>query len=300
MTALTPSSPTTPLGRRALLRGAAWTVPAVTMAAAAPAYATSDQAGTPPNSGVTPGPTCRPVYYRLDWARDWTRPAGGTGTRSVLVTPGNTELDEWDPVNLTVSSTFFGNMQALDIDAARNLAVTQAAVGGTGSRGLTLAQRLSSNDARTTQASHTDRQVVSFTFDRDVTQLSFTITDIDGHEHEAARTILWWTTPGVGQYHDRVHLSLPAEGRLGNRVSGQGSDSAPWVSSIAPNTGSEGQDNASTLATSSSRGNVAVTFSEPVRSFSLAFSNAETRQVNANGQQAIFLSNFSFTASSCM
>lgn len=276
------------LGRRTLLRGTAWSVPVVAITAAAPAYANS---------------ACGELPYRVNWnasgASGWTYAAaanGLSGTGHIHATPSVTPApgQQTDAFVVSVTNQFHGRMRALANTSATNMQVTEGNVGGTGSRGLTLAQNLNTNAERNYDT-HNDRQVITFTFDRDVTELSFTITDIDGYKVSDG----FFGFGAAWQYRDNAYVSLPTTATLGDRVSGSGTASQPWRSNIEPNTDTEGTATASSLSITSNRGNVALQFAQAVRSFSLTFYNSETRVRRSNGQQAIYLTNFSFTANSC-
>lgn len=268
--------------RRGVLGAATWSVPALTLASAAPAFATSLRAG------------CQPMTYQLTWGQRgaWTYQASssspGNGTGTILATPASQPApgQVMDALPVVFTNTFHGRMvRRGDLTTEGNMVVTSAQVGGTGSRGLEMWQGLSNTSARSASAVYQDRQVITFDFGRPVTNLSFTITDVDAYETSAWR----------GQYRDAVHVSVPpTRAVLGNRVAGAGTQASPWTSATAPSS-STGLDNAT-----SSRGNVALTYAGPIRSLAVTFWNTETRALSNNASQAIYFSSFAFTANSCL
>jgi hypothetical protein len=255
--------------RRNVVRSAAWTVPVVAASTAVPAYAAS----------------CGSTSYnwRLDWQNNTTtdafttsysvdKPAGansvhvGTavitgppGSSAVIVTFKNSVVgtDRRHPTNMTVESTTnIGNLGAQE-------------------RGLLL---WNTNILAGREAS---RQVVDITFSRAVSNLRFTITDIDSNN-----------SPGsANDYRDQVELTgvrtgvATARGGGNFYVVGAGTQASPW----------QMYDNDTAAGDSAdARGNLAVTYAGPVSSFRLDYWNS-----SGNGQQAIFLSDFTFDALGC-
>ena len=168
--------------RRTLVRSAAWSVPVVSLAAAAPAFAASP---------------CDPKTYLLDWGTtSYTR----TDARNASAT---VTLAGSAPVTVTFKSVSFG---ANTPDATRNLSVppntgTSTTLdpvvnnlgGRTGERGLMLTHSAST-------AGRDNRQEITITFSRAVQGLTFFITDIDRIT--------------ASPYADRVELtSVPAVAR---------------------------------------------------------------------------------------
>lgn len=131
----------------------------------------------------------------------------------------------------------------------------------------------------------TYRQEVRISFDRPVTGLSFTITDIDTQFSDADLT---WS--------DRVELSpdltsfaFPA----GSEVIGRGRNEGTGSTTIGP---FRRTDNLNVDNTGDNSGNVNVSYSSrpATTPFLLSFWTN-----NAAGDQRIFLSDFEFTASTC-
>lgn len=72
--------------RRSVLKTAAWTVPAITLAAAAPAFATSD----------APGPVCEIAGWRTNHGhKDYGKPESGTHHYHVTVACASTVRAVW-------------------------------------------------------------------------------------------------------------------------------------------------------------------------------------------------------------
>lgn len=276
------SSPTP--SRRALLTASAWTVPAVVLATSAPAFATSGDAPL----------RCEDASYFYNWAGSgWTyqstqavtagtRAGVGFGYAGVVNAPAPGVSS--DPVKVTVANSFSGSMVGLVNSSGKNMVVPTHHVGGLETRGLELYQGISTGKARSVGAERRlDSQTLKVTFDRPVSNVSFSITDID------------FT---VGQYSDRVEIAVPvpytAVPTSKATVLGAGTQSSPWRGAYSGGNVDHVTD---------SRGNVAVTFNGTVSEFTLRFWNADggsqSQALTAKGAQAIFLSNFTFRASTC-
>lgn len=164
-----PSTPDTPsTTRRSLVRGAAWSVPTISLVAAAPAFAASP---------------CDPQTYRIDWGTTpYTPPASLTanpnsGTAVVAGSAGGQTM------NVTFASTLGGTATRFD----SNLTVLPTLnIGGLGANERGLAIR-----STTTSTVNANRQTITVTFARAVSALSFTIVDLDL----------------AGNFWDRVSLS---------------------------------------------------------------------------------------------
>lgn len=235
------------------------------------------------------------MAYELNWGGQgaWSyeltgeaNPGNGSGT--IEATPVGTPSagQQFDPLSIVFTNTFFGRMRRAGDFTEGNMIVTPGGVGGTGRRGLEMWQQQTSTGPRNANAVHNDRQTITFDFGRPVTGLSFTITDIDGY-----RT----NTRNTGQYRDALYVSQPPTSvTLGSRVQGAGTQASPWTSNQVPST-SSALDNAT-----DGRGNVTLTYAGPVQALSVTFYNTETRALTGSGSQAIYFTNFSFTANSCM
>lgn len=256
--------------RRNVVRTAAWTVPVVAATVAAPAFAASCGSTT-----YTYTLTWNTVPYATS-----TSGSGATltkvGTATVSGPSGST------PVQVTFTSTSVGT----DTRSANNLTVdasTYPNVGGSGSTGLLLQHR-------NIVAGRGSRQEVAIHFSRPVTGLAFTISDIDANNARG--------TDQSNDFYDRVELSgsrsftTKARGTNTSYVIGTGVAGAE-------NTAGEGpwrMYNDSTVANDNGddSGNVNVTYNGAVQDIALTYWNAR-----GTGNQAIFLSTFTFTASGC-
>lgn len=257
-----PSRPT----RRAVARGAAWSVPVVAAGAAAPYAAASP---------------CPPVSYTLDWLDDGTRtyarasssqafalvlPVGGSGPTARVdfgaTTTGEIELTG---LNLEISSTGVGGLSPAE-------------------RGLVLSQRLLTA-AGATPPGRDARQDLTIAFTDPVssspltvTDLRFTVTDVDG------------STTSPNNFVDRVELS-PAATSLttGAAVTGTGTSPSP----LAPTVDDQPLDD-----TTSNLGNATVTIAGPVSgAVTVTYWNATTRPLMLpdDAIQQVYLTNISFT-----
>lgn len=156
--------------RRSVVRGAAWSVPVVSMAATAPAYAAS--------------PCSTLVSQTMTWSTSRLRGNGtdrGYGyTRSssssanyLTQDPDGTGLQQ--PLRVDISVSYGGNVQA----STDQLDVTTQNVGATSSRGLTLHQTPRSASQQSSTLLDRNKSVVTFAFSKPVSSLTFTMTDID-------------------------------------------------------------------------------------------------------------------------
>lgn len=246
----TTTRPATPAlhvpSRRTVLRAAAWTAPAVSVAVAVPAYAACS-----PSSAVT-------ASYLLDWGvTPWSKTSATTGVATVAsLTSGG------QPIQVTFSSS---GPQSLNRSADNLTVPAQTNLGGLGGgvRGL----RLDHSAALT--VGRNAGQVLTINFARQVSGLSFNITDIDSQSRG------WW---------DQVSVSGTRSGQRASGIRGAGTDNDPWR---------QRQGNSAVAATSGA-GNVRVTYTAPVSSIVLKFWTSVT-----GGTQLINLTDFSFTASSC-
>lgn len=236
------------LSRRSVVRGAAWSVPVVSMAATAPAFAASP---------------CGTVYttWKLDWGTTpYTKASANFGSATVGNVAGTVPI----VVSFTssVTSGITRDPGNLDLeDGVNNIGNL-----GANEQGLELWHSASvNNDAR--------YQQVIIGFDRTVSDLKFTITDIDFNQD---------------QYSDRVSLSGDRSFALTTDtvITGAGTNTNPWR---PRNT------NPVTLANSGDRrGNVAVSYRTPVDSITLRYWNG-----GGSGQQAIWISDMTFSAAGC-
>ncbi len=255
--------------RRSVVRGAAWSVPVVSMAATAPAFAAS--------CGSTE------VAYRLDWnggttatgLTTWSRSNYTAGSASVGAPSGSggTAL----AVGFASSWIREGGGPLRDRrDQNLNLTISsEPNVGGLGQgKGLYIRHESPISGERTR------RQQIVVTFGRPVRGLQFSITDIDST---------------FDQYWDRVELTaLTPTGT-----------SAAFTPTLSANMSGTGAGSSTAFRQNSSDrtfdadeggGNVKIAFdsSVSVSSMTIQFWSA-----TAGGQQAIYLSDFTFSAKAC-
>lgn len=236
-------------------------MPAVAATVGAPAFAAS----------------CGSTTY--DWRLDWgastgltygtnkTTPVhigtavitGPAGSSPITVTFTNSVVgaDRRHPTNLTVENTFdIGDLGATE-------------------KGLLLwnTNILAGRDA--------SRQVVTVTFSRPVTDLQFTITDIDSNDQNGSNS----------DYRDEIELSgtrtAVATSRGGGNfyVVGSGTSADPWHMYNDDTAASDSGDN---------RGNLQVAYTGSVSTFEMNYWNSR-----GNGQQAVFLGDFTFKSQGC-
>jgi hypothetical protein len=260
---------TTMPSRRTVVRTAAWTVPVVAASTAVPAYAAS----------------CGSTSYawRLDWDNNTTSDAFTT-SYSVAKPPGANAVHVGTAVvtgpsgSSPVTVTFRNSVVGADRRHPTNLTIESTTnIGDLGAqeRGLLLW------NTNILEGRNASRQVVEVTFSRAVSNLRFTITDIDSND-------AW----GSGNdYRDQVELTgvrtAVATSRGGGNfyVVGSGTQASPWQMY---------DDDTAAGDSGDARGNLAVTYPGPVSSFQLDYWNSSGR-----GQQAIFLSDFTFDALGC-
>jgi hypothetical protein len=251
--------------RRNVVRTAAWTVPVVAATVGAPAFAASCGSTT--------------HTWRLDWSNDNTTdtfstsyPAattsGGiqTGVATITGPVGSA------PLAVTFRSQMYGTMQRDGDNLKVSNALSPAAnnVGGLGQgAGLNVSHLAPIPSGRA------NRQEVSISFDRAVTGLSFTITDIDRQNND-------WS--------DRVELT-GSRTYVGPNINGDGTN-GPGASNNAWR-----PDDGGNVGNGSNNGNLTVTYAGTIAANTpivLTFWNS-----SGDGNQRIFLSDFTFNAAGC-
>lgn len=248
--------------RRTIVRGAAWSVPVIAVATAAPAFAASP---------------CDTSYsFRLDWGvTPYTPPASLTAdpNRGVATVPPTAN---GTPGALDLSVTFASTLQNGTTRYDQNLNVLPT----TGIGGLVPSQQGVAIRSSNTGAFNRT-QTVSITFSRAVSNLSFSVVDIDR----------------AGNFNDRVSFNpLPTSYTRAATVSGNGAYVTDPI--LSPNTGAfryTGLD-LDGFEDTSSAGVVTVNYAggPSFTSFDLIYWSTQT-----SGPQGILLSDFTFTAKGC-
>lgn len=220
-------------GRRTLVSGAAWAVPAVMVAQAAPAMAAST--------------LCTDGVYTLVWSQ------GGTYTRisSTLATYTSTDLP-----GLVVTLTTIPRGSNLGVGSPNLTLLTTSQVGALGVPGV----RLQTQGG----VGYDNRCDYVISFNATVTDLSYTLTDIDqGSEEDVS------AASPAGFSYSTVS---------GTTVSGAGTQANPW----------SGTGNVNN--TDDSSGNVTVSYTGTGTSYTVSMWNATSAQGSS-----IFLANLKFS-----
>lgn len=193
----TPASPSARspgrVSRRTVVAGAVWATPAIVVAAAAPAIAASPAA-------------CTPVQLVTDWSSSsYVRTSSTTGTYTWVNPLGNGSIPL---LTLAITATVVG--PTFTSLAAANLTGTAAPTGGSTVPGLNLSLNLSRNTTTTTNTGAD----FTFVFSSPVTNLSTTITDVDGgylggnsSNSGAERVTLTSPSPISGTIVDSAYLT---------------------------------------------------------------------------------------------
>ena len=257
--------------RRHVVRTAAWTVPVMAASVAAPAYAAS--------CGSTS------YTYALNWGTV-TYATSTSGSGPTLTKTGTASVT--GPAGSTpVVATFTSKSVGTDTRTANNLTVDAATypdVGDSGATGLLLQHQ------GIAVGRNTSRQELRIQFNRPVTGLSFTISDIDANN-----------AFGGGQsndFYDRVELTGTRTFTTTSRGGGNFYVIGTGVAGTENNAfeGPWRMYNNSTIASDNGddAGNVDVTYPGSVQDITLTYWNAR-----GAGNQAIFLGAFTFTALGC-
>jgi hypothetical protein len=250
--------------RRSFVRAAAWSVPVVSLASAAPAFAAS------------------PCDPRVGAVIDWDNPATTTHIRESFwksVTTYDPDGNGTVPsITLTTEASYAGNMKSGPEfgNIVNDSLLLQNNVGGLNQAGLVMYQSTTSTGVGT----FNDRGVYTFTFTRPVTNLTFTVTDVDS---------------GGNQYWDRLMLTPGFTQQFrAAALTGAGTQADPYRATNA---------NAPVNDFTSSNGNVRVTYPGAISSFTITYWNESANLGNQpgtlNNQQAIFLSDLTFDYKPC-
>jgi hypothetical protein len=241
--------------RRTVLRAAAWTAPAVSVAVAVPAYAACSQ---PAVAGAIDWDA--PSGVRFSVAND-RRSASATYTRAGAA-----------PLVVTMSTNYVNSMQVGSREGGNQNFTRPWRIGGLPIGGLAMHQYNTRKNPRPEKDRRTDRGEYAFVFSRPVTNLSFYLTDIDA---------------AAGDFRDAVELTSGfAQLERASRVDGAGTQGTPYKS----NTAGTLQDNAF-----GGGGNVRVQYAGPVSAFTITYWNIQDAfDKDTDTDQQTFISDLSF------
>ncbi|MCV7635511.1 hypothetical protein SAMN04487849_10246 [Micrococcus luteus] len=276
--------------RRRVTTGLAWSAPAVAAAVAAPLASASP---------------CRDVSQTVAWnSPQYTR---GSDTQGVYQAPAPAGAIPESGLRVTVTARYGSNMTSGALDAPNaNLVPSNNGVQGGTSQYLAFHQRplvVTTTKGRespngwdfslasmtsTTRQNNTGAYTV--TFDRPVTNLTFTLMDIDSAGGGTADPDFYdivWATGSLGG------SPVPFTGSLQNtgHLTGSGSVTDPW----------RARNSNAPVAGTSASGNVTVRFASAVTSFTIFYAHGVRKTGGrSDPDQAIFLSNLEFTTSTCV
>lgn len=259
--------------RRAVVRGLAWSAPAVSIAAAAPALAVS--------------PRCF-VPVVMDWSS--ARYTRYSATRGVYTTADPDGTGPLQPLTLTVANSYLGSNTQTGNQARNvndNLAVRSGTIGGARNP-LVLHQSPVYNSNKTNTRVNANKSITTFTFDRPVSGLTFTITDIDSTTSDFVDAVgIESASPFRAT---KVNESWEGEYPYQGGVQGTGTLADPlrangWNTMVPE---------------SETRGNATIAFTQDVTSFRLHYWNqTAASDPYIDGDQRVFLSNFQMTYNAC-
>ena len=260
------------VSRRTLAAGAAWSVPAIVVAGAAPAVAASRCDGV-----------CTP--YVIDWDRTslWAK-----GVYTLPVKTGFKTVTGATSVRMTVTSSFSGAMKAGVVKEAstgltysENLTITDgtrdAGAAWPFGRAFQLHQQVRDSTGKNiSTGSSQDAQTVVFAFSEPLCSLTFSLWDIDAQDYRAT---------GYNDFADSVSVTSAAAYAVsrGANVTGAGTAASPLRS-----TKSADQSAVSSAASAT------LTFAGPVSSFTVRYWNSLPAnycgQPSVDGDQRIMVS----------
>jgi hypothetical protein len=263
---LTAARPT----RRTITRTAIWTVPVIAAATTVPAYAAS---------------ACLP---RTGQVLDWD------GTNVVFSRTATSAKAVLDPdgagpvpvITVDVVASYTGGMQAGSENGSTALTMTrQAAVGGLNVSGLGLAQSTTSsspNNGPKEPVGYGDRGTYTFSFSRPVSNLVFTLTDIDSTS---------------GDFRDALILT----GGYTVESTGNGVELFAGGKNDTPNQWFQSNDaNTAVDDTNGGAGNLRVRYPATITQFSITYWNRQASYDPAlDTDQRVFVSDMKFDYTPC-
>lgn len=281
--------------RRRVTTGLAWSAPAVAAAVAAPLAA------------ATP---CVTTTFSDSWTSANYRRV--TTTTSVYQAPDPDGAGPASGVRIDISASYGSNLKAGKAVGSDNWnlqASTNGTQGGFYTEYLAFHQapRVSQNSAGglyddggwdfTTASMGTATQrantaAYTFTFDRPVDNLSFTILDIDSNDNSTrlSNNQDFWDIVWLSAVNVSSPVSYSQTKANSTHLLGDGSFSNPW----------RARNSNSPVDPSSAVGNVTVSFAEPLTQFTVYYGHGlRKRNGSSDPDQNIFISNLSFTHSVC-
>ncbi|MFK7423186.1 hypothetical protein [Micrococcus luteus] len=278
--------------RRRVTTGLAWSAPAVAAAVAAPLAA------------ATP---CVTTTFSDSWtSANYSRV---TTTTSVYQAPDPDGAGPASGVRIDISASYGSNLKAGKAVGSDNWnlqASTNGTQGGTYTEYLAfhqapLVSRYSNGglyddegwDFTTASMGTATQQrntaAYTFTFDRPVDNLSFTILDIDSNGGNSTNQD-FWDIVWLSAVNASSPVSYSQTKANSTHLLGDGSFSNPW----------RARNSNSPVDPTSAVGNVTVRFAQPVTKFTVYYGHGlRKRNGSADPDQNIFISNLSFTHSVC-
>lgn len=281
--------------RRRVTTGLAWSAPAVAAAVAAPLAA------------ATP---CFTTTFSDSWSSTNYRRV--TTTTSVYQAPDPDGAGPASGVRIDISASYGSNLQAGKAVGSGNWnlqASTNGTQGGSYTQYLAFHQAPRVSEYRggglydddgwdfttasmgsATQQANT--AAYTFTFDRPVDNLSFTILDIDSTDNSTwlSSNQDFWDIVWLSAVNGSSPVSYSQTKADSTHLLGDGSFSNPW----------RARNSNSPVDPSSAVGNVTVSFAEPLTQFTVYYGHGlRKRNGSSDPDQNIFISNLSFTHSVC-
>lgn len=250
-----------PVQRRTVIKGAAWSLPVIAAAAAAPLAAAST--------------TCVQPDIQINWGL--ATYSGATSntqsfTRTVTFTPtGGATPAQNAPLTATIQHSWHGQMRGATAFGQTGTVSSQN-VGGIGQKGYVLDQQVGVTGQTVPTAN--DYQLITFTFSEPLTNLRFSVTDIDRI----------WATSGTRDFIDGVSLTSPSpftfSAPAGSSVTGSGTAGSPWQNQNNVNYPEDGPG-----------GQIDIVFPGPVTTFTLRYENlGRNASINAaSNDQVVFI-----------
>lgn len=229
--------------RRSLLTAAAWSAPVVALAVSAP-LASASTLCVDPDVGINWG-------LATVTGTAASRGSAAQLSRTAVFRPQNSTRPGTPNVTARIQHTFAGNARAETSGGT----VSAQNVGGIGQRGYQINQRVGNGYASPTAS---DVQSVVFSFDEDLYNVRFSITDIDRAWLSGANSTRDFLDGVVLESAATWTALVPA----GSTVTGTGRAGSPWYNATDGNKNEDAPG-----------GQVDVVFAGPVRSFTVHYSN---------------------------